>query len=601
MVIDRTPPTSSGTKDHVDGDGEDDQRPKPTRRFHELRPHVKIALVGLVLVVSAGTLLVVILSRLDKIAAPAELAETRLSPARDELVTLDQGLGDTQFSLQSVLLSTTPEDRVRLIEDLRRQLSLNDEAWRRFQSLSLRYPGEEVLWAEYEALDATVNDLAGPVGLLLIQSSDPSALFTSPEFVEIREAQRAAQLVVQRLDAEYYAPNLDASLTETNNDIESARGQVLLAFAVAMALSSIIVAASWRSARDRQRETERDVARRASDARRNELEARLYRALEMSSTEEGAYRTVALALEQAVPDHPAEMLVSDSSEAHFRQVLSTDRDGHGPGCPVVSPGECPATHRSDTLVFTASTDLDACPYLIDRPGGPVAAVCQPINIAGKSLAVVHVTFPVNEPPPGSTITDLELISRRVGDRVGLLRAFAESESQAKSDPLTGLLNRRSLENAVRRLPSDDADYCVAFGDLDRFKALNDTHGHGVGDRALRLFAKVLRDSIRPNDLACRYGGEEFLIVLPECAVEEARRVVERVRSALRDALLAGGIPEFTVSFGLASSEQASSFERVVALADEALLGAKSAGRDRVLVAGAGPAALPSGPPPAAEP
>jgi len=106
----------------------------------------------------------------------------------------------------------------------------------------------------------------------------------------------------------------------------------------------------------------------------------------------------------------------------------------------------------------------------------------------------------------------------------------------------------------------------------------------------------LRDSIRPNDLACRYGGEEFVLVLPECEIDEAVTVVQRVRAGLADALLGGRLPIFTVSFGVATSNDGESFERVVALADEALMRAKANGRDCVLVSGQGPAELAAGPP-----
>jgi diguanylate cyclase (GGDEF)-like protein len=166
----------------------------------------------------------------------------------------------------------------------------------------------------------------------------------------------------------------------------------------------------------------------------------------------------------------------------------------------------------------------------------------------------------------------------------MLRAFAKSESQAHSDPLTGMLNRRSLENQVRELQREGVAFAVAYGDLDQFKQLNDTHGHGTGDRALRLFSRVLRDSIRPNDMAARYGGEEFIVVLPDADMLTARQVLERIRERLALALTSGQVPGFTVSFGLASSLDADTFDDVVAIADSALLAAKAAGRNRVITA-----------------
>jgi diguanylate cyclase (GGDEF)-like protein len=168
----------------------------------------------------------------------------------------------------------------------------------------------------------------------------------------------------------------------------------------------------------------------------------------------------------------------------------------------------------------------------------------------------------------------------------MLRAFELSRTQADSDSLTGLLTRRSLESQVRELQDSGVQYAVAYGDLDHFKQVNDVFGHDAGDRALRTFSQVLRDGLRPSDIPCRYGGEEFVVVLPSCSIPEAVAVLERITQRLAVRLTSGQIPAFTVSFGLASSEQAVDFEQVVALADEGLLQAKAAGRDRIVVAGA---------------
>ena len=115
--------------------------------------------------------------------------------------------------------------------------------------------------------------------------------------------------------------------------------------------------------------------------------------------------------------------------------------------------------------------------------------------------------------------------------------------------------------------------------------LNDTHGHEAGDQALRLFSRVMRDAVRPADLVSRYGGEEFVIVLPDCAIDAAAAVLERVRDRLAVALASGRVPPFTVSFGVATSNDGATFDEIVAVADHALLSAKGAGRDRVLIAG----------------
>jgi diguanylate cyclase (GGDEF)-like protein len=298
-----------------------------------------------------------------------------------------------------------------------------------------------------------------------------------------------------------------------------------------------------------------------TNARRHAFETSLQEALDMSKIEPDVYTIVGKAMHDSVPSLQVEMLIADSSRAHFHQTLSTDiGDPHERnGCGVVSPLDCPATTRGHTLVFPTSSALNACPYLQDRASGDCSAACVPISIAGKTVGVTHATGPDGVAPDGTDIQYLEITSRRAADRLAMLRAFAKSETQASSDPLTGLWNRRSLENRVHDLQRDGIPYAVAYGDLDHFKMLNDTHGHEAGDQALRLFSRVLRDSIRPNDIAGRYGGEEFVIVLPDCNTDTATVVLERVRERLALALTTGRVAPFTVSFGLAASTDADTF------------------------------------------
>jgi diguanylate cyclase (GGDEF)-like protein len=210
-----------------------------------------------------------------------------------------------------------------------------------------------------------------------------------------------------------------------------------------------------------------------------------------------------------------------------------------------------------------------------------------MSIGGNSLGVFHVTAEDGLPPSDEVEKNVEAVARRASERLAMLRAFEVSQTQANSDSLTGLMTRRSLETAVRELHATGTPYCVAYGDLDHFKNVNDVFGHATGDRALRTLSQVLRDSLRPVDIAGRYGGEEFVIILPECPVNEAHQVLERVRERLAERIVVAELPRFTISFGLASSEQAGDFDQVVSLADAALLSAKAGGRDRIVVS-AGP-------------
>jgi len=209
----------------------------------------------------------------------------------------------------------------------------------------------------------------------------------------------------------------------------------------------------------------------------------------------------------------------------------------------------------------------------------------PVSIAGHAIGVVHEVFPKAGPVPPHRLRELEIVARKAGERLGTIRAFARSETQAHTDPLTGLLNRRSLEQAVERLTTDGVDYTLAYADLDHFKDLNDTFGHDTGDRALRLFCSVLSANVRPDDIVARHGGEEFAIILPRCAPTDAVPVLRRVQESLADTVRADGIPPFTVSIGVASNRYGGTFEEVLALADGCLLHAKDQGRNRIVVAG----------------
>ena len=379
----------------------------------------------------------------------------------------------------------------------------------------------------------------------------------------------AKQLQQDRDDAFQTATS---SLTEAHSTVLTISG--LGAFAV-------LVAAFMFGQRAYRRER-----RERADTERQKFATSLAEALEMASVESGVYGIVGKALTQTVPLLQVELLVADSSRAHFHQALSvvSTRSEPRSGCGVGSPLDCPATVRGHTLVFPSSKALNACPHLLNRASGDCSAVCVPISIAGKTVGVTHATGPDDAPPSNMDVRYLELTSRRASERIAMLRAFQKSETQASSDPLTGLANRRSLENRVRDLQREGVTYAVAYGDLDHFKLLNDTHGHEAGDQALRLFSRVLRESVRPTDIAARYGGEEFVLILPGSDTETATIVLERVRERLALALAAGRIAPFTVSFGLAASTDAATFDEVVAAADQALLRAKAAGRNRVVVA-----------------
>ncbi len=160
------------------------------------------------------------------------------------------------------------------------------------------------------------------------------------------------------------------------------------------------------------------------------------------------------------------------------------------------------------------------------------------------------------------------------------------KTAATTDPLTGLLNRRGFFEAAGMLMGRNRKSIVPISvlafDLDHFKAVNDRHGHAVGDSVLQLFARVVRETMRADDVIGRLGGEEFVAVLPG-ALKDAAAAGERVRAALAAASIVrnGQRIAVTVSIGVAAGSPSTAVDLLITRADEALYRAKSAGRNRV--------------------
>ena len=195
--------------------------------------------------------------------------------------------------------------------------------------------------------------------------------------------------------------------------------------------------------------------------------------------------------------------------------------------------------------------------------------------------------------------NLELEARiRTGRRIvelhgQLIVAREALREQAATDPLTRIANRRTiletLGKELERCRRSKTACAVVFVDLDHFKQVNDTHGHAAGDEVLRQAASTMRAILRPYDLVGRYGGEEFVVVLPGCDAAGARAAAERLRAAVAGAAIGigGVLVRVTCSLGIAVGDSASGWDgdRLLSAADAALYRAKRAGRNRIMVAG----------------
>ncbi|MEZ4410108.1 MAG: sensor domain-containing diguanylate cyclase [Polyangiales bacterium] len=250
---------------------------------------------------------------------------------------------------------------------------------------------------------------------------------------------------------------------------------------------------------------------------------------------------------------------------------------------MTAPSKCPAVQRGNPLEFLDSEALDACPWLQERES-PCAALCVPVMIMGRSVGVLHATRPQGTAFDPRTTEAIETIGSAFGGRVGMLRTLGVARLQAETDSLTGLLNRRSLEDRAVSVLASCKTVVVVMADLDHFKKLNDVHGHAAGDKALRGFAQVLKSSLRPDDVVARYGGEEFTILLPNTVGADALVVLGRVRAALEKYCASSGGPKVTASFGACEfPRHGHELESLLKVADGALYRAKQEGRDRAVL------------------
>ena len=185
------------------------------------------------------------------------------------------------------------------------------------------------------------------------------------------------------------------------------------------------------------------------------------------------------------------------------------------------------------------------------------------------------------------------VRRAEDERENLIAYLTEAKEalhyEATHDHLTGIWNRAtildSLERELARSLREETPVGVIIGDVDHFKAINDHHGHLAGDLVLREISRRLKSSLRAYDTIGRYGGEEFLIVLPQCDAVTSEHIAERLRSQVstEPVKTSEGVFSITMSFGIASFDGKGhqDTDSIVALADQALYAAKRGGRNRV--------------------
>ncbi|MEK7544511.1 MAG: GGDEF domain-containing protein [Patescibacteria group bacterium] len=192
---------------------------------------------------------------------------------------------------------------------------------------------------------------------------------------------------------------------------------------------------------------------------------------------------------------------------------------------------------------------------------------------------------------------IDTIIHLTGENAALREKNESLKQESRTDPLTGILNRRAFQEQMQRHVALDKRrdrdnpeaqrshaYVMVAVDIDHFKKINDTHGHLAADEVLKQVAEIMRANVRSTDIAARLGGEEFVLVLLDTDIENARTVAEKVRKAVEEKTQSEGIKiPTTISLGIAGSD-GTDLDTVLGRADRAMYGSKNNGRNQVTVA-----------------
>lgn len=272
--------------------------------------------------------------------------------------------------------------------------------------------------------------------------------------------------------------------------------------------------------------------------------------------------------------------------------LSTHWGGAAPDVVVVEPTSCWGLRRGHPHRQGKHRAL-RCRHLNHTEPGDFTDVCLPMIAQGDMLGLMHLRMP-GSAPAEELMAMAQTVSEQVALSLSNTKLRQVLRDQSIRDALTGLFNRRFMEETLAkemaRAQRTAQPLSLIVLDLDHFKVVNDTHGHPAGDAVLRSAARRIAQFVRASDIACRYGGEEFVLILPDCNKAHAAEKARQMRDALRALTIVEGGHNIkvTASFGVATSGGHADGDDASMLfdaADKAVYAAKRSGRDRVVVSG----------------
>jgi len=311
--------------------------------------------------------------------------------------------------------------------------------------------------------------------------------------------------------------------------------------------------------------------------------------LQSCMTQAEAYRVIALTAKDLFPGHNGCLAILPGRDqplevvAHWGACISVES--------TFSTEDCWALRRGQLHEAFDPQSALLCSHLIHPQ--QASSLCLPLTVQSETVGVLSLMENASRKEKYSL--GLQQLVVTVGETIKLalsnLKLRDELRQQAIHDPLTDLFNRRYLEETLPRdlyqAQRRNAPLSVVMLDLDGFKQFNDSYGHGAGDALLREFGRILRAHLRKSDISCRYGGDEFLLVLPDSSVTDTQDRLEEIRTALKKLQIRYGeqmLGMITLSAGITQTpEHGITASELLQTADKAMYAAKQAGGDRIVV------------------
>ena len=271
-----------------------------------------------------------------------------------------------------------------------------------------------------------------------------------------------------------------------------------------------------------------------------------------------AYEVLGGYAQKFIPDSAGAVFAIDSSR-NLMGVMASWGDSLSPTQHILSPEDCCAMRGSRLHLRMEASHGLACRHFAGSI--PDSYLCLPLAALGETLGILHISVPNSDVFTPQRLALIQQSGEYAALRLANLRLREKLHDQSIRDPLTGLYNRRFLEAALEqelhRSGRHHTGLGVIMADIDKFKSFNDSFGHNAGDIVLKEIGALFRRSVRTEDIVCRYGGEEFLIVLPDTTLESVRERTEVMRDAIEKLELqhAGhALGKITASFGISFSQ-----------------------------------------------